>query len=911
MTTATKKTVTTRVDLSETAVRNVYSLQRARRGDLWFILSLIIPLSIIPVTVQMGSITTNYLILNWVFFEINIINSSTFTLIPFWLQKNPLYIMVTIVQVISIIFAIGVRIKQEFELDIVLCTIFGIGWFIYAEVIYTAGLNSQLINSLYFTITVAIISLVLILILKFVNRSFSKSETYDSSNKRSRSSVLRLTNYILYSLLALFVIVAFYFVYLIYNSLIILHGSITDSVLFLVGLTLSCGIIVSFIVPKRRFDKIVESGSIGMFAFIIIIMELIHIFLANYEILENFYDTHGLNWLAEGATVSNSLIPAIPIIPQHIIFSSFDIVLPIQYILILSMIPFGLVFTVLWTYQEYRAFPAAFEKWIIRFVRITIILSFVIISIVPLIWIFFVSFNTVAILKGGFTIWPIDFNQNKVTLSAWMSFLHFRVHPPFDQTISYSFVWTYSSVPEHYTVTLPVTGFLFTIITILLVLLMVYMYMQRKKISTKYDNLGTSGIHKVSFFIIISELVMVICTIFGVGWYIYAEILQTSDLTSQLINSGYFTIITAIISLVLILIMKFVNKNTNIFDTYESSNKNYKTSILRFVNYTLSSLLTFFVLVAISFLYLIYHSIFILQSEFTSYIWFVLGIVVSCGVIVSFIIPKYNERWFSALESYFLEYGVAFNLAIFVGFLALLFGLLSDVSYDWIYHQGPTNVDYQIGEWFFLTIGLCTVVGLVAIILASLSSYAFSSFKFHGRNLLGSMILSTQIFPGAILALTLYIMMAKIGLTRSLVGLGFAYSVIELPFVTYLLKGFFDAIPVDLEEQAMVDGCTRTQAFWRIAFPLVLPGIVSTFIFAFLAMYTEYLMALLIYQGDRNTYLISLAMLNVFTADQTQRGVYYNDLAVYAILVALPIIAGFVYLQRYLLKGLVAGSTKG
>ena len=70
-------------------------------------------------------------------------------------------------------------------------------------------------------------------------------------------------------------------------------------------------------------------------------------------------------------------------------------------------------------------------------------------------------------------------------------------------------------------------------------------------------------------------------------------------------------------------------------------------------------------------------------------------------------------------------------------------------------------------------------------------------------------------------------------------------------------------------------------------------------------------MPLLIYQGDRNTYHISLAMLNEFTADQTQRGVYYNDLAVYAILVALPIIAGFVYLQRYLLKGLVAGSTKG
>ena len=173
------------------------------------------------------------------------------------------------------------------------------------------------------------------------------------------------------------------------------------------------------------------------------------------------------------------------------------------------------------------------------------------------------------------------------------------------------------------------------------------------------------------------------------------------------------------------------------------------------------------------------------------------------------------------------------------------------------------------------------------------------------------MILSTQIYPGTILALALYIMMAKIGLSGNLIGLGFAYSVIALPFVTYLLKGFFDAVPVDLEEQAMIDGCTRTQAFWRVTVPLVLPGIVSTFIFAFLAMYTEYLMAMLIYGGTKNTYVISLAMLYVFIADQTQRGVYYNDLAVYAILVALPIIIGFVYLQKYLLKGLVAGSTKG
>jgi len=126
------------------------------------------------------------------------------------------------------------------------------------------------------------------------------------------------------------------------------------------------------------------------------------------------------------------------------------------------------------------------------------------------------------------------------------------------------------------------------------------------------------------------------------------------------------------------------------------------------------------------------------------------------------------------------------------------------------------------------------------------------------------------------------------------------------------MKGYFDSIPADLEEQAMVDGCTRMQAYRRIIMPLALPGIASTFLFAFLAMYTEYLLALQIYKPtETESFTISLAMLNVFQADITQRGVYFNDLAVFSLLVAVPILIGFVYLQRFLLKGMVSGAVKG
>jgi ABC-type glycerol-3-phosphate transport system permease component len=110
----------------------------------------------------------------------------------------------------------------------------------------------------------------------------------------------------------------------------------------------------------------------------------------------------------------------------------------------------------------------------------------------------------------------------------------------------------------------------------------------------------------------------------------------------------------------------------------------------------------------------------------------------------------------------------------------------------------------------------------------------------------------------------------------------------------------------------MIDGCNRFQAYHKIVLPLVLPGITSTFIFSFLAMYTEYLFALIIYNPLKTEeYTIALAMLKVFQADLTQRGVYFNEMAVFALLVTLPILLLFSYLQKYLMQGLVSGGTKG
>jgi multiple sugar transport system permease protein len=152
-------------------------------------------------------------------------------------------------------------------------------------------------------------------------------------------------------------------------------------------------------------------------------------------------------------------------------------------------------------------------------------------------------------------------------------------------------------------------------------------------------------------------------------------------------------------------------------------------------------------------------------------------------------------------------------------------------------------------------------------------------------------------------------MWQQFGLTDSIFGLTLAYATFAVPFSTFMMKSYFDSIPTDLEEAAMVDGCTRLGAFTRIILPLSLPGLSSTFLFNFLTGYTEYLLALTLYGGDSDHYTISLALINVFRVDY--QNYYFPDLALFSIIVAMPILLMFVYLQKFLIAGLATGGIKG
>jgi arabinogalactan oligomer / maltooligosaccharide transport system permease protein len=201
-----------------------------------------------------------------------------------------------------------------------------------------------------------------------------------------------------------------------------------------------------------------------------------------------------------------------------------------------------------------------------------------------------------------------------------------------------------------------------------------------------------------------------------------------------------------------------------------------------------------------------------------------------------------------------------------------------------------------------LVSGAVTVTGVA---LASIGGYAFSRFRFVGRQAMMVSILTTQMFPATMLMLPLYIMIAKLGLINTYLGLCVFYASTALPFCVWQMKGFYDTIPASLEEAARIDGCGRWAAFCRVILPLATPGLVITALFSFMSAWSEYLVAAQILQ-DRNLFTLPLGLKSFQSTMSTQWGLY----AAASILVSVPVVIVFVALSRYLVSGLTLGSVK-
>ena len=198
------------------------------------------------------------------------------------------------------------------------------------------------------------------------------------------------------------------------------------------------------------------------------------------------------------------------------------------------------------------------------------------------------------------------------------------------------------------------------------------------------------------------------------------------------------------------------------------------------------------------------------------------------------------------------------------------------------------------------------VVTLTGVVLASTSGYALSRFNFMGRRAVLSSLLMTQMFPATMLLLPFFILLAKLKLMNSYLGLIIIYSSTALPFCIWQMKGYYDTIPPALEEAARMDGCSRFSAFIKVILPVSAPALVITALFSFMASWSEYVVAAIVLQ-DPGLYTLPLGLKSFQASLATQWGLY----AAGAVVVSIPVTILFVSLSRFLVSGLTVGSVKG
>lgn len=195
---------------------------------------------------------------------------------------------------------------------------------------------------------------------------------------------------------------------------------------------------------------------------------------------------------------------------------------------------------------------------------------------------------------------------------------------------------------------------------------------------------------------------------------------------------------------------------------------------------------------------------------------------------------------------------------------------------------------------------------VIAIGIGLLAAYAIGRFRFWGRRGLIITLLVVQLIPATSMLIPIYIQLNKAGGLNEYWGVIVVYAATTLPFSVWMLRGFIVNIPKELEESAMVDGCSQMSAFRRVVLPLLAPGLVAASIYALMTAWNEYLFAYVLLQ-DNDKYTLSVWLLN-FT---TQRGTDYGALMAGSILIAMPVVIFFLFVQRKVASGLTAGAVKG
>lgn len=224
---------------------------------------------------------------------------------------------------------------------------------------------------------------------------------------------------------------------------------------------------------------------------------------------------------------------------------------------------------------------------------------------------------------------------------------------------------------------------------------------------------------------------------------------------------------------------------------------------------------------------------------------------------------------------------------------------------DVVSHTSDSGT-WLFGHQLFNSIVVASATTLVGIFLSCTAAYAFSRFRFVGRRTGLLLFLVTQMFPGVMMAIPLYILMDLLGLLGNLVGLVLVYSITAIPFCVFMLKGYFDTIPRELEEAALMDGASQFTIFWRIVLPLARPAVAVTALFSFMTAWNEFILAAT-FMNEEEMFTLPVALQRFVGSYSTDWGHF----AAGALIVSVPVVALFFALQRNLVGGLTAGGVKG
>jgi len=215
--------------------------------------------------------------------------------------------------------------------------------------------------------------------------------------------------------------------------------------------------------------------------------------------------------------------------------------------------------------------------------------------------------------------------------------------------------------------------------------------------------------------------------------------------------------------------------------------------------------------------------------------------------------------------------------------------------------------DQPFARWVLNSAVIAVATTVVGVFLACTAAYAFSRFKFPGRRAGMMSFLVSQMFPGVLTLIPIYIIIVQwLGLGSTRLGLIIVYATTSVPFSVWMLKGYFDTIPRELEEAAIIEGAGPGTIFWRIVLPLAMPAIAITALFSFMTAWNEFILAATFM--DQEAMYTAPVGLRFFVGGFQQQWGYF---AAGSIIVSIPVVALFLYLQKYLVGGLTAGSVKG